>query len=416
VGRRNLEAERENRLPTFSAAAARALEDGGVLTFDGRPGLRLLRQGEVRRFVYRYRSPVDGRTHVHKIGRWPSTSWEKAVAKWEKLAEARDEGRDPVRERKAAIAAARASVDAERTHKRRAAVTGEKIVRAYLERDGAQWTKKTRYNVTRMLEGRALPAFGDMPAHEIDHDTSEPFLAKLKEEAPQLGRLLKSQLAAVWDFARGNRMLPASAPNPWRNTLVKLPAQHSERYLNASELAVFLAGLKTLDAEIEQAFRLALYCGVRTGEAVGFKARDVDLDRGEWRIKLLKGKHKERKAASYTLKLPRQAVEIFRKRDLRPFEITQGDLGAALREHKCFGLEKFTPHAVRHSVRTGLSRLKVQPEIAELCIGHVQSGGYDHHAYEEEIGEAMQKWADHLDALEAPGIVPLRSNTAGRRG
>jgi integrase len=35
------------------------------------------------------------------------------------------------------------------------------------------------------------------------------------------------------------------------------------------------------------------------------------------------------------------------------------------------GLKHFTPHDVRRSVRTGLSRIGVRDEIAEAALGHV---------------------------------------------
>jgi hypothetical protein len=38
-------------------------------------------------------------------------------------------------------------------------------------------------------------------------------------------------------------------------------------------------------------------------------------------------------------------------------------------------------------------------------------GVYNLHGYESEVGEALQKWCDHLDALAHPGVVPLRRKT-----
>jgi integrase len=413
---RNLQSEARHVSPPLSELQgqrrARALKHGDWLTFDDYPGLRLERNGKSRLFLYRYKSPVDGKSRRTRIGRWPAVTWERAVTRHQELRMLREDGIDPRLARREKRATERAAHEASRKASKRSRITARKIVEAYLAVHKKTVTEKTAYNTKRLFESRALPAFGERPAHEITSDHAEPFLAKLKQEAPQVGRLLRSQLAACWDHARASNLLPTTHPNPWRNTLTKLQAQHSDRHLNDSELAVFLKRLPELGPETEQAFRLALYCGVRTGEAAAFKG--IDLERGAWRIALGKGKHRERKDSTYTLKLPRQALTLLRARDARPFEVTQEDLGAALREVKCFGIEKFTPHALRHTVRTGLSRLKVQHEIAELCIGHTQSGGYNHHRYESEVAEALQQWCDHLEALSAPSVVPL-SKTGSRQ-
>jgi hypothetical protein len=64
----------------------------------------------------------------------------------------------------------------------------------------------------------------------------------------------------------------------------------------------------------------------------------------------------------------------------------------------------FTLHDLRRTVRTGLSRLKIQPHVAERVLNHAQPGiaaVYDVHAYQDEKREALDKWAAHLASLSA---------------
>jgi integrase len=51
----------------------------------------------------------------------------------------------------------------------------------------------------------------------------------------------------------------------------------------------------------------------------------------------------------------------------------RGDLRGELKHDamRKVGLKHFTPHDVRRSVRTGLSRIGVRDEIAEAALGHV---------------------------------------------
>ena len=70
-------------------------------------------------------------------------------------------------------------------------------------------------------------------------------------------------------------------------------------------------------------------------------------------------------------------------------------------------LDPWTPHDLRRSVRTGLSRLGCPREVAEAVLGHSAGniiGTYDLHAYFDEAGAWLQKWNDHLDKLRPKKI------------
>ena len=74
--------------------------------------------------------------------------------------------------------------------------------------------------------------------------------------------------------------------------------------------------------------------------------------------------------------------------------------------NKMVDLPAWTPHDLRRSVRTGLSRLQCTNEVAEAVLGHSRKGiegTYDLHRYEAECRQWLQKWADHLDALIGTG-------------
>lgn len=68
------------------------------------------------------------------------------------------------------------------------------------------------------------------------------------------------------------------------------------------------------------------------------------------------------------------------------------------------GINAFTLHDLRRTCRTGLSRLKVEPHIAERILNHAQpgiEGVYDQYAYLEEKRAALEKWAAHLERIKA---------------
>jgi integrase len=69
----------------------------------------------------------------------------------------------------------------------------------------------------------------------------------------------------------------------------------------------------------------------------------------------------------------------------------------------------WTLHDLRRTLRTGLGRLGVRPDIAERVLNHVSSRTevedvYDLNLYLPELREAMQKWEDHLTNLLAGAL------------
>jgi integrase len=60
------------------------------------------------------------------------------------------------------------------------------------------------------------------------------------------------------------------------------------------------------------------------------------------------------------------------------------------------GVKDWTPHDLRRTARTLMSRAGINSDHAELCLGHVLSGvrgTYDRHAYHQEKAEAFDKLA-----------------------
>ena len=69
-------------------------------------------------------------------------------------------------------------------------------------------------------------------------------------------------------------------------------------------------------------------------------------------------------------------------------------------------MRRFTPHDLRSTVKSHLRALGVPRDISEMCLNHKLSGVegiYDRHTYFGERREALGKWADVLQAIDACG-------------
>jgi integrase len=73
----------------------------------------------------------------------------------------------------------------------------------------------------------------------------------------------------------------------------------------------------------------------------------------------------------------------------------------------------FFLHGVRHIAETKLAELKVARHIRDRLFDHVDDRGsgktYDHHEYEDEMRDAVERWASHIVKLVSPvGAERLR--------
>jgi integrase len=166
------------------------------------------------------------------------------------------------------------------------------------------------------------------------------------------------------------------------------------------------------------AIRIALLTAYRRSELVLAKWSDLKLDIAEpvWSVPVENSKTK----VEYLIPLVPAAVAEFRRlkaragrsRYVMPNEAGDGPLEPRLvtrsvARHiatlkKKHGIGKFTLHDLRRTVRTGLSKLKVEPHIAERVLNHKQGGVaavYDMHTYADEKRAALEKWASHLERL-----------------
>jgi integrase len=400
---RNMKAEAEHRLDRFDVAAVRAMKSGDWFTFAGHSGLRLERNGASRTFLDRYRSPVDGRLRQVKLGRWPAISFEKAAVRWDEVQRLLDDGIDPQLERRRKRAEARTAHVAERKAKRAKAITVAKVVEHYVTHQIRPRRRPAgAAKAERLFAASVLAKFGGQPADEIRRADAAAFLLSERARAPAQAAILRREMGAAWRFASGSGLLPESAPNPWGSMSAKdlgVRSKPRSRALNDAEIATLLGKLGKTAAE--DVLRFLLYVGCRSNEACSIAPGDV-VD-GVWHLV------ESKTGTTRDIHLPRPALAIF-ERHPKGFGVTPWTVGEAVRAAGCYGLPHFVVHDLRRSLRTGLARIGVRSEIAELAIGHTRSGieaVYNTHKFEHEIGEALAAWARHVDALASPQVVPM---------
>lgn len=156
--------------------------------------------------------------------------------------------------------------------------------------------------------------------------------------------------------------------------------------------------------------RLLILTGQRRDEVRLMAWEEIDLARSIWTIPARRYKTH----IDHVVPLSRQALAILKARHAKnvvgyvlrgrkegqPFN---GAVSALRRLRKTVeGAGDFTLHDIRRTVRTGLSRLGVDGETAELVIGHVPQGiqrVYNLYNRLSEREAALQTWADMVERL-----------------
>lgn len=192
-----------------------------------------------------------------------------------------------------------------------------------------------------------------------------------------------------------------------------------KRTLSDDEIKAFLRDPKacTRQEKLQRIILVLLLTGARRGELAHARWDEIDWEAKTWTVP--DESHKEDEG--YICPLTEQAIEHFRKlqelakkspwvcpakghpgRRANPRELSRR-LARCMERFQKQGIEDFTLHDLRRTVRTGLARLGVLPHIAERILSHRQPGiqaVYDRYQYLDEKREALDQWAAHVDGLK----------------
>jgi integrase len=275
-----------------------------------------------------------------------------------------------------------------------------------------------------------LPILGALRPDEVSaQDVWRCAEAVLKRGHGQAARRVRSVAKRMFDYALSQGLVRANPAATIRPTHIA-PTRTRSRVLKPQEIRQWLTALYT--SRLPRAQKLALHFLLlvpsRKGEFIQARQENFDLKAGTWDIPAEHSKN----GAPLRHKLPPQALAIVTElhalavgspwvlpssRNLGREHIAKTTLNAAL------GTVEGAPagaviHDLRRTCRTGLAELGGVPEaVAELCLNHRPqgvSGVYDRAERLNERARALQRWADHIDAICAGGSV-VNISTASER-
>jgi integrase len=310
-----------------------------------------------------------------------------------------------------------------------ARISFESVAKRHLEAGRSRWSETT-VRATKLHLIQYAKALHDRPIDTIKRaDIALVLHDVTQEHGQQSGSRARACLSAMFSWAMREGMIEN---NPVRGT--NNPAEGvlpRDRVLSDEELRIILKSCPG-KAYPFIVWLLAL-TGCRRTEISELKWEELDLEAG---LLILPTKRVKNRRA-FTLPLPNKAIEILKaipRRGDNGFVFLDPLQRPGVREEEGFSsfarwklrhdtqimidtgkmIPHWTHHDIRRTVRTGLGRLGVRPDVAERCLNHTQGGiseVYDKYRYLPEMKTAMAMWADHVEAVfngTESNIIPLR--------
>lgn len=183
------------------------------------------------------------------------------------------------------------------------AVTFRLVAADFLRTHRVKWSNdKHSAQWEATLSTYVYPVIGDLIVGEIDTAavlkvlrqdvvTTGKKATALWEARPETASRVRGRIETVLDYAKVKNLRTGDNPAAWRGNLkLALPARSKVRSvkhhaaLAARDLAGFVAALRTQEGVSAKALEFAVLTAGRTGEVLGAKWREVDLEAGVWII------------------------------------------------------------------------------------------------------------------------------------
>jgi integrase len=339
------------------------------------------------------------------------------------LAEARDIAREWLR-------LAEKGIDPEVAKKQRAAEEAraratpfEMVAEDYI----AEWlsTKRRGAKDAQEIRRELVSRWRGKPVTKITRDDVLAAVEAVKARGKlATAHLILSHAKRIWRWALHQPSTRYGiTDNPTREVSPMLAIGQKatrDRVLSDAELGATWRALASMDEPEARCLQLIMLTSMRRGEAEALSWKEVDLD-GERLITLPAPRFKSEVKFCYPLS--DDAVTLLRsiEHGRRGDYVFSNDDGVSAisswsrfvyKLHQLIAEElgskpdvSWSPHDIRRTVRSNLSRLRVPREIAELCIGHVKTGlvaRYDVWEAMEERREAFAAWASFLKTIVTP--------------
>lgn len=285
--------------------------------------------------------------------------------------------------------------------------------------------------VRQVLDNPIIPEMGNLRLSAVNtHVVRRVVKVVIERGATTHAGKVLAIIKQMFGYAVSMGFLDSNPAEPLKKASLGIESNVRTRVLTDKEIRIFWDKLNQNKSLVTRvALQLLLLLGVRSGELRLSRWADVDTENRTLTIPVEHQKLslKQAKQASpfivplspFALGLLEQLQHVGGMGNEYIFIGAKGDkpitdkvFGRAVRRMlPDMGVERFTPHDLRRTLRTRLSEQGVPPHIAEKCLNHsmgriIQT--YNQYDYLEERREALKAWSDYLERITGSNVVPLR--------
>jgi integrase len=275
----------------------------------------------------------------------------------------------------------------------------------------------------RIIHKDLLPRWGSRKSAEIGReDVSKRMAAICDRGAPIAANRTLALIRKMFNFAYAQGIV--SGENPTRGVDPPGEEHEKDRFLTEHEIKTLWERLPRTDASphVQLALKLILVTAQRPGEVLEAEWKELDFKTGWWTIPAERSKN----GLAHRVPLATLAQSLLGELDTRtrflfpsprdenePIQVNA--LGHAVRRNlEIIGIEKFTPHDLRRTAASHMTRAGVSRLVLSKVLNHVEHGitaVYDRHGYDQEKVNALTTWNDHLRIIidaETAQVVSFR--------
>ncbi|MFC1456390.1 tyrosine-type recombinase/integrase [Microvirga arabica] len=302
------------------------------------------------------------------------------------------------------------------------AMTFGEAADALIENMSGSWRNEKHRAQWKMTLTVYCEPLRSKPVAEIGTEDVLKVLQPLWTAKPETASRLRGRIERVLDFARARGQRSGENPARWRGHLDALLPKRARltrghhAALPFDEVPAFMASLREREGIAPRALEFAILTAARSGEALGAKWEEFDLDARVWTVPATRMKA----SRVHRVPLSERAVEILRQ--MAQAQLSEFVFPGLKRNRSLSGMAlemvlrrmkvDVTVHGFRSAFRDWAGeRTHFPREIAEAALAHLVGDAVER-AYRrgdalEKRRKLMEAWARFLEPKAGATIVPL---------
>lgn len=391
-----------------SAKSVEAIKEVGYHTCAKGLYLQVSKQG-TKSWLFRYTSPITKKRREMGLGSLDFVS----------LAEARQlavdnkrlviDGKDPIEERKQS--------QLQKQLEQARNLTFREVAEACIQSKSHGWKNaKHAQQWTNSLEAYVFPTLGHLPISEVSTDLVLKILDPIWVTKAETASRVRQRIETIWDYGKARNYMSGENPARLKGHLDKILSKTAKvkrvRHFPAlpyNEIGSFVKELRTRSGYSALGLEFLILTAARTGEIIGAKWSEIDLEKAVWTIP----SERMKAGVEHRVPLPSRAVEILesitsnRNPEQHVFSGWKRNTGlsnnAFLALLKKMRRSDITPHGFRSTFRDWAAEEAHQfpNETVELALAHKVANAVEA-AYRrgdqlERRRELMSEWDKFIE-------------------